>query len=192
MHSSVSRRSRLASLRGPQSANPSAPSDNRAAEFAWRVHAAQEAWAGKADVKASILLALEAGALYAIMSALGNGGFLARSGRQPRLADTVGILLVLLAILAAAIAIFPRLGLKGESNNRQPNAIYFGDLRRWSSMQLRSYLENLTEHEELEALSRQLTEMGRHNWAKHRWVQISLILSLAGIFMIAFGAVALS
>lgn len=60
----------------PQAPDPG--DGRRRAEFAWRVHNAQESWASNADLKASILIALEGGALYAIISALGSGGLLAR------------------------------------------------------------------------------------------------------------------
>jgi hypothetical protein len=168
----------------------SSPADkNRATEFAWDVHRAQASWANNADVKASILLALEGGALYAAISALGDGGLLARPGglRYP-VASAIGISALLLAIVAAAIAIFPRLGQRDKDRDRHRQVIYFGDLRRWNATELSSHIAGLTKGEELDMLSRQLTEMSRHNWLKHRWVQVSLILSLAGILTIAVSA----
>ena len=60
---------RLRSRRPAAPASDTAP-ERRAAEFAWRVHTAQANWANHADVKASILLVLEGGALYAVLSAL--------------------------------------------------------------------------------------------------------------------------
>jgi hypothetical protein len=177
----------------PKSRPPSsaAGKDNRAAEFAWHVHAAQESWANNADVKASILLALEGGGLYAIISSLGSGGLLARAGGwQHHVADPIGMFSLLLAILAATIAIFPRLRHKARDHKRQRQAIYFGDLRRWSSTELTGYLAGLTEKNELDALSRQLIDMAGHNWVKHRWVQLSLFLAIAGIFIISIAALA--
>jgi Family of unknown function (DUF5706) len=187
----MSRRSRLRSLLGPAPASSAAGKGNRAAEFAWHVHDAQESWASNADVKASILLALEGGGLYAIISALGRGGLLARAGGwQQHIADPIGMFSLLLAILAATIAIFPRLEHKKRDHNRQRQAIYFGDLRRWSSAELTSYLADLTEQHELDALSRQLIDMAGHNWVKHHWVQLSLFLAVAGIFIISAAALA--
>jgi pycsar effector protein len=163
---------------------------DRATQFAWRVHRAQVSWAGNADVKASILLALEGGAVYAVTSALGDGGFLARlGGRLYPIPATIGIFALLLAIAAGSLAIFPRLGQKDKVRDRGRQVIYFGDLRRWSAARLTSHIAGLTEGEELDMLSRQLTEMSKHNWVKHRWVQISLILSLTGILIIAVSAV---
>jgi hypothetical protein len=132
---------------------------------------------------------MEGGALYAVISALGEGGLLARLGGRPDVVtNAIGISALVLGIVAAAIAIFPRLGQK-DKRDRHQHVIYFGDLRHWNPTELSSQLAGLSEGEELKVLSRQLTEMAKHNWAKHRWVQISLILSLAGILSIAASAV---
>jgi Family of unknown function (DUF5706) len=180
---------RLASRRTVPPAEPAAAGVDRSTEFAWRVHKAQASWSSNADVKASILLAMEGGALYAVISALGEGGLLARLGGRPDVVtNAIGISALVLGIVAAAIAIFPRLGQK-DKRDRHQHVIYFGDLRHWNPTELSSQLAGLSEGEELKVLSRQLTEMAKHNWAKHRWVQISLILSLAGILSIAASAV---
>ena len=169
-------------------AKPSAAENDRAIEFAWRVHGAQTSWANNADVKASILLALEGGALYAIIAALGDGGLLARLGRPYPVANAIGTAALLLAILTAALAIFPRLAPRDKDRDYHRQFIYFGNLRRWDATELSRHIAGLTEGDALDVLSRQLTEMSRHNWVKHRWVQISLILSLAGILTIAISA----
>jgi hypothetical protein len=179
----------LASRRGALPAKPPAAWENRATAFAWRIHGAQTSWANNADVKASILLALQGGALYAIISALGSGGLLARPGGGPYpTANAIGILALLLAIVSATIAIFPRLGKERKDLEHHGQVIYFGDLRRWNANELSSHIAALTTSEELSALSKQLTEMSRRNWVKHRWVQISLILSLTGILAVSVSA----
>jgi hypothetical protein len=182
---------RRVSRRGALPENTLTAGEDRAIEFAWRVHMAQVFWANNADVKASILLALEGGALYAVISSLGDGGLLARLGGRPYpVASAIGIFALLLAIAAAAIAVFPRLRKKDEGRDRHRQVIYFGDLRHWKAAELSSHIAGLAKGEELDVLSRQLTEMSKHNWVKHRWVQISLILSLAGILSMVVSAVA--
>ena len=180
---------RQASRRSARPGKPSPADEDQAVEFAWRVHRAQTSWANNADVKASILLALEGGALYAVISALGDGGLLARLDvRTYPIANAIEIFALLLAIVAAAIAIFPRLGQKEKDRDRHRQVIYFGDLRRWNAAELNSHIAGLTKDEELDVLSRQLAEMSKHNWVKHRWVQVSLILALAGLLTIAVSA----
>jgi hypothetical protein len=154
------------------------------------VHEAQASWASNADVKASILLALEGGALYAVIAALGPGGIPAKLNASPHaVASAIGIFALLFAIVAAAIAIFPRLGQRDRAHDRSRQVIYFGDLRGWNPAELRAHITALADDEELDMLSRQVTEMSRHNWVKHRWVQLSLILSLTGILCIAVSTV---
>ncbi len=168
---------------------PSGATERDAAEFAWRVHVAQESWASRADVKASILLALEGGALYAVVSAASNGGLLTRLAGWHRAAELAGLAILLFAVSAAATAVFPRLGRTTKHNHGRHDVIYFGRLRQWNATELRTRLASLTLDEELDALSRQLVQMSRQNWRKHRWVQISLVLALAGILMISAAAV---
>ncbi len=174
--------------RGPRPTNAAEPAAKGATEFAWRVHTAQESWANKGDIKASILLAFEGGVLYAVISAQGRGGFLASLSGWHHLAEVTGIVLLLLGISAATIAVFPRLGRPDKHRDNRHHAIYFGNLRHWNARELKDHLAGLDQDEELDALSQQLVEMARHNWTKHRWVQISLVLSLAGILLIAVAA----
>ena len=128
--------------------------------------------------------------LYAIISAPARGGPLARLSGWHHIAEVTGILLLLLALSAAAIAVFPRLGRSSEHQGNRQHAIYFGNLRHWNSSELRDHLAGLSQNEELDALSRQLVEMARTNWTKHRWVQVSLALSLTGILIFACAAAA--
>jgi Pycsar effector protein len=176
------------SRRAPRPNSTAEPTAKRATEFAWRVHTAQEAWANKGDIKASILLAFEGGALYAIISAEGKEGFLARLGGWHHGAQAIGIALLLLGISAATIAVFPRLGPVNEHRDNRRFPIYFGHLRHWNATKLKDHLEGLSQDEELDALSGQLVQMAKSNWAKHRWVQASLVLSLAGILLVAVAA----
>jgi hypothetical protein len=159
---------------------------NHAIEFAWRVHAAQGSWAGNADVKASILLALEGGVLYAAVS----GGNLARSTNTERhIASVFGIAMLLAAIAASALVIFPRLGRRNRNPVRQQQVVYFGDLRHWDGPDLCAHIAKLSDDEQLKVLSQQLTQMSRLNWAKHRWVQVSLLLALTGMVVTVLSAV---
>jgi Pycsar effector protein len=165
-----------------------APPHRRDIEFGWRVHTAQESWASKADVKASIVLAFEGGALYAVISALGPGGMLAGHGGPRHIAEVTGAGLLLLSLISAACAVFPRLGRVRTREEDKPGSIYFGDLRHWDVAELRDHLAAQNQDSELEALSRQLVWMARYNWSKYRWTQTSVILALAGILTVAGAA----
>jgi hypothetical protein len=179
---------RMLLARDPLSHERSAvPSGEQPLTFAWRVHEAQGSWTGNADVKASVLLALEGGVMYAVLAALGTGRLLL--GKEYRLAAAIGITTLLLAIVAGTIAIFPRLGRRDKNPESHRQIIYFGDLRHWKAQQLGAYISGLAAGEQLQVLCQQITEMARLNWVKHRWVQASLILSLTGITIISVAAV---
>jgi hypothetical protein len=53
-------------------AQPRTSDHNGPTKFARRVHLAQEAWTNKVDTKGAILLALQGGALFTILSASGK------------------------------------------------------------------------------------------------------------------------
>jgi Pycsar effector protein len=164
-------------------------SGQHAPEFAWRVHEAQETWGGKADVKASILLAIEGGALFAVVSAHAKDGLLTRLAGWHRLAEITGIACLLVAVSAATIAVFPRIGKAGPQRRAyRRHLIYFGHLRHWDASDLKARLENITAAEELDVLSQQLVEIAKLNWSKHRWIQVSLLLALSGILVISVAA----
>jgi hypothetical protein len=165
---------------------PAVPDAGRPLEFAWRVHTAQGLWGGNADVKASVLLALEGGVMYAAIAALSAGRLF--DGREYRVVAAAGIIALLLAIAAGTIAIFPRLRRRDKDPEAQRQVIYFGDLRHWKAQQLSAYIGGLTADEQLGVLCQQITEISALNWVKHRWVQASLVLSLAGITIITASA----
>jgi Pycsar effector protein len=181
-------RLRLVSRRRLEPAGSGKSRAERAVEFAWDVHGAQESWTEKADLKASILLALEGGGLYAMVTALASGGVLANVAGWPRqLAEIAGFVSLLVAVVAAGAVIFPRLGRAGEHRDFRHHAIYFGTLRHWDATRLRDHLAGMSPEDQLEALSWQLSEMAKLNWIKHRWIQVSLTFSMTGIaaFVIA-------
>jgi hypothetical protein len=166
------------------------PSKRHAVDFAWRVHGAQETWTAKVDVKASILLALEGGVLFTIVSANAKDGFLRGLQGGQRTVELIGAVFLLMAVVAAAIGIFPLLGRTRAHKIQHPDhVVYFGHLRYWDPEDLTARLSRLTTDDEIRMLSRQLIEMGKRNWKKHRWVQLSLSIAAVGVGMVFVAAV---
>lgn len=165
----------------PSSQANNADRTQSAIEFAWRAHSAQEAWAGKVDTKASIILALESGALFAALSANATGGLLSRLSRLPLILEMSGVVLIFLAILISAASIYPRLGSKRVHGAQyDQNTVHFGHLRYWNPGDLQQKLAYLNADDELAILSRQLVEMSKINWQKHMLVRTSLALGILG------------
>jgi hypothetical protein len=155
-------------------------------DFAWRVHSAQEAWTAKVDGKASILLALEGGLLVAHLAAHTSDGPLGSLRGWRNAAQGASAVLLILAILAAAGAVFPMLGrtktLREASTTR---TIYFGHVRHLSGTQLARHLAAQSTHATLAQLSEQLITMSNLNWRKHRLVQASVLAVLPAAALVA-------
>ena len=154
-------------------------------EFAWRVHAAQETWTAKVDGKAAIVLSLETAVLAALFAVQSPNLLLGRLiGWRSIMSDT-GVAFHIAAVVFAAAAVIPMLGPRGRHKAEHGNnAIYFGHLRYWSDTRLAPWLEQLRPEEELKQLSRQLVELSRRNWRKHRHLQLSMLSALIGSALI--------
>ena len=165
---------------------PNADPEQRGIDFAWRVHSAQETWTAKVDAKAAILFTVELVLLAALIAAYGHGRLIGRMHRGPRLIAELGTALAFISSFLVGGAVIPRLGRTVQHKTQRFNhLIYFGHLRHWEPKELQSRLEQLTSADELEQLSRQLVEMGKRNWAKHRWLQGAMVLALFSIVLIA-------
>jgi hypothetical protein len=165
---------------------PPAPQPPPAAvEFAWKVHAAQEAWTAKVDGKAAIVLSLETAVLAALFAVESPRLLLGRLvGWHSVLADT-GVGLHVIAVALAAAAVIPLLGRTREHKvEHANNAIYFGHLRHWRHDQLSDRLRHLSPDDELQQLGRQLVALSRRNWRKHRNLQLSMLAALVGSALI--------
>lgn len=160
-----------------------------ATRFAWQVHLAQEAWTNKVDTKGSILLALQGGALFAVLSASGKDGALAQLDGWRRTLEIAGVGALLLAIVAAGLAVFPRLGrARRLRDQHRDQFVYFGHLRHWSPAELQARIGQLRTDEELASLVSQLVRISKINWLKYRLVQLSLALALAGVLTVSVAA----
>jgi hypothetical protein len=152
----------------------------RAAEFGWRVHAAQEAWTAKVDTKAAIFFTLQTALLAALINEHARNRMLGQLvGWRHAVAD-VSIGLSSIAVLVAGAAVFPLLGRSAaHRHGRRDNLIYFGHLRHWDPDDLAVRLQKLTTEDELQQLGRQLVELSRRNWKKHRRLQAAMALAVA-------------
>lgn len=136
----------------------------------------------KVDTKGSILLALEGGALFAILSASGKDGVLARLNGWHHLLEVSGTMAILLAMTSAGLAVFPRLGATRKHRGQyRDQFLYFGHLRHWSPKELDARMRQLHPEDELRALTSQVVRVSKSTWVKYRLVQLSLVLAICGI-----------
>jgi hypothetical protein len=147
-------------------------------ETAWRIQAAVADWTAKADSKASFALTMQSTALAVL-------GLLATSKRAggdldstvPRLLLWIGVLLMVAGVSFAAWAISPNLSKERRGPENDDDFLYFGHVRHLDPAVLEAALRD---KDPLPSLSRQVVVMSEIAWNKHRRVQWSLMLAVAG------------
>ncbi|MET9616262.1 Pycsar system effector family protein [Kitasatospora indigofera] len=155
--------------------NEPSASNDRAVQTAWQIHASLTEVTGRVDAKASFALTIESALLGAVVALSAPGNRLSTiSGPLQSTAFWIGITLLSVAALAAVSVVIPR---GGGTRSGRHNFIYYGQLRHWAPDQL---AEQLTGGDLLPLLSQQLVAMSRIVWTKHRRVQQSLVLAVAG------------
>lgn len=147
-------------------------------ETAWRIQAAVADWTAKADSKASFALTMQSTALAVL-------GLLATSKRAagdldstvPQLLLWIGVLLMVAGVSFAAWAISPNLRKERRGPENDDDFLYFGHVRHLAPAVLEAALRD---KDPLPSLSRQVVVMSEIAWNKHRRVQWSLMLAVAG------------
>ncbi|MEU8945311.1 Pycsar system effector family protein [Streptomyces sp. NPDC048489] len=147
-------------------------------ETAWRIQAAVADWTAKADAKASFALTMQSTAL-AVLGLLTTskraGGDL--DSTTPRLLLWIGVLLMVAGVSFAAWAISPNLSKERRGPESDDDFLYFGHVRHLDPAVLEAALRD---KDPLPSLSRQVVVMSEIAWNKHRRVQWSLMLAVAG------------
>jgi hypothetical protein len=152
-------------------------------ETAWKLHSAIADWTGKADSKASFSLTLQATILAALGVLAGTGRvFSDVSSGLALFLLWLGASLLGIGATFAVVAISPNLRKERRGPRRDDDFLYFGHLRAWEPCDLERALR---EKDPLPALSRQLVVMSEIAWTKHRRVQWSLSLAVAGAVTLA-------
>lgn len=145
-------------------------------DLAWRIHAALTDWTGKVDAKASFALTLGSAVLGGVVVASSTGPLRSLDGGAV-LALRAGVVLLCASVVLAALAVIPRLRSRDARRDAAENFIFFGHLKEWTSDRLE---DALRQRDALPMMARQNIAMSEIAWRKHRFVQISLCLTLAG------------
>ncbi|WP_325096658.1 Pycsar system effector family protein [Mycolicibacterium vinylchloridicum] len=154
-------------------------------DTAWKIHAALVDWTGKVDTKASFALTIEAALLAGVVTLSGDKRVFSNLSGWAVVWYVLGIALLIAAVLCAAWVVRPRLrgaNLKAESVN---NFVYFGHLRHLLPEAVQERIES---EELLPVLSKQLVDMSKIAWMKHRLVQISMSLAPVGVLALGICA----
>lgn len=156
-------------------------------ETAWRIHSAQVDWTGKVDSKASFALAIQSAVMAGIVGLAGGDRRLANvKGFWPNSFLWVGVGVLVLSLVAVSLVVRPRLRRKKLEEEIPENFIFFGHLRMWSAQELE---QALLERELLPVLSRQIVEMSKLTWQKHRLLQSSMTGALFGTAFVGIAGI---
>lgn len=136
-------------------------------EFAKEVHKAQEYWAEKADLKASILFAAQVILL---------GTYATRFNSCLFLLDIFAINSLLFGIYNSLKCVLPRL-----PNPSYTNLIYFGSIARFDDKFLFEQYNAITKDSILEDLTKNIRIMSVINLRKHQDIRLSTLFTGASI-----------
>jgi hypothetical protein len=164
-------------VRSPKRGTEAIPSKD-AIETAWKIHGALADWTGKVDAKASFTLAIESALIAAIGTLSASGRLFTQRDRWwEETGYWTGVGLIAIGVFFAIRTVRPRLRRSDSKQESRENFIYFGHLRHWNEKDL---TKALCGRDPLPMLSRQLINMSKIAWQKHRRVQYSLAFASVG------------
>ncbi|MDJ0004861.1 DUF5706 domain-containing protein [Rhodococcus fascians] len=154
-------------------------------DTAWKIHAALVDWTGKVDTKASFALTIETALLAGVVTLSGPGRVFGDLHGWSAAWYGLGVFLLVVGVVCAVWVVRPRLRSAQLPGEAAEDFIYFGHLRRLTADTVQ---ERLDEAPLLPVLSRQLVQMSKTAWTKHRLVQWSMSVSPAGVTALAISA----
>ena len=153
---------------------------------AWRIHGAIVSWTGSVDSKASFALAIESAVTGAVIGMAGGQRALAHLEDFPQQACFwTGLTALVIALVLVALVVRPRLRARKMKEESASNIIYFGHLVHWEADDL---TEALRSWDLLPVLSRQIVNMSKVAWRKHRLLWWSMTLAVLGSSLLTTAA----
>ncbi|WP_153502675.1 Pycsar system effector family protein [Cumulibacter manganitolerans] len=145
---------------------------------AWQIHSALQTWTSNVDSKASFVLGIETIVATAVITTTTDDGPLATfHGWRMQGLFVASIVLLFVAAVLCVLVVAPKLRVKSMDSEKSDNFVYFGHVRHWKQEELESALE---QRAFLPVLSRQLVEMSKIAWIKHRHLAFSIWIGLVG------------
>lgn len=166
-------------------AEPAVEPEGPGSAFAWRVHDAIETWIGKVDAKASIILALQSAYLAGLIAMTDDGRRLDGLTGWSSCARNAAVVTLMFALASSAAAVFPQLRGRKAKREATTGFVYFGHLRLREPKDVAAALRSLSEEKRLDVLSRQMVRTSEISWRKHRWLQVSMLLTAASALIVA-------
>ncbi|MFC4057374.1 Pycsar system effector family protein [Planomonospora corallina] len=152
-------------------------------ENAWKIHQSLSDWTGKVDSKASFALTAESIVLGAVIGLSGTGRRFSDLHEWWAVVPFwLGVAALAASALLALSVVAPRMRSEHVKAESPRNFIYFGHLQHWQPGELAN---ELTKADPLPVLCRQIVNMSRIAWVKHRRVHQSLYTAAGGAGLVA-------
>lgn len=154
---------------------------DEAVDGAWKIFDAQSSWIERADVKGSIILALESAVIGFVMILSANNEVLAGLRGPRRAIDVVAVALLLLSALISLSAITPQLGRCRKTADNQ-GVIYFGHVRHWSPRDLgQVFRDGRPTNDDV---AEQVIILAEVSWRKHARLLCSIVSLAIGALLL--------
>jgi Family of unknown function (DUF5706) len=145
-------------------------------ETAWRIHAAHIAWIESADSKAGLAFALQSATITVTLFLTSNGPA-AVAREVDRMVIAAGVAAIMAGAVFSGMVITPHLRTGRLRRESRTDHIYFGHTRLWVPEDLE---RSIRQKDPVPQISRQIIALAKIAWVKHRRVQASIGLTMAG------------
>ncbi|MEV4630436.1 Pycsar system effector family protein [Micromonospora sp. NPDC049523] len=156
---------------------------SEAVKLAWQFHQSVVESTAKADTKASVVLTLHAALLAAILTVLSGTPTVAHGALT-----LASVAMLVLAIVIAGAAIFPRLDRRGNAAPYTVGIGYFGALRSGTASELAQVLVSEPDDDQLVLICQQVIAVARIAWRKHTLLQASMLSGLTAWLLLGIAA----
>jgi hypothetical protein len=133
-------------------------------------------WTTRVDVKASVVLTLETAALAGLLTLHGDGGASGPAHGFRLALFLAGACCLFAGALSAMLVVLPRMRGRHMPGETADNFVYFGHARTWDPARLARALHG----DVLPVLTRDIVVGSSIAWRKHRLLQLSIALAMAG------------
>ncbi|MGC4940505.1 Pycsar system effector family protein [Kribbella sp. DT2] len=154
------------------------PVDGGELAMAWRIHDAVAGSIGKADTKAGFVATLNTALLAGVLTLAHPD----RLGATGRVVVSIGIFLMVAAVLSAVAVVLPILRAR-HTKHSNGSVLYFGTIRHHSPDGL---VDRLDGEGAVREVCAQAVVLSRLSWIKHRLLQLSLIATIAGTNLVGW------
>jgi hypothetical protein len=163
--------------------------EHRGLTYGWRAYGAVNESIVRLDNKASIVLTLGSAVLGYLVILSGSHRVLSGLHGWRAVVEKSGLGILGLAVLLAALAVFPKLSRARLRRGLASGCFYFGELRRRAPEDVSRWLNTLTVQAEVAELADQLVISAKISWYKYSLLQAALVAMAVGVVLVSLSVI---